>query len=124
MMMRAIRPRGAVRLGVFGSLSATSSTTASNVKIATAGIEPMRASVPWTFIQPRWTAHAVVAGAVSERNAAKNPNKKVNIIVIVPLLLIPVEFTVHPHRYTSAVLNKFSTLSVLFASQNLQEFNN
>jgi hypothetical protein len=46
------------------------------VKIVTAGIEPMRASGPWSFSQPRWTAHAVTAGAVSERNPAKNPMKK------------------------------------------------
>jgi hypothetical protein len=32
---------------------------------------------------PGWTAHAVAAGAVSERNPAKNPIKKVNRIVIV-----------------------------------------
>ena len=74
--IRAIRPGGDVRLGVFGSLSATNSNTASIVKIATEGIEPMRASTPWSFSQPRCAAQAVAAGAVSARSPANNPMRK------------------------------------------------
>lgn len=68
MTMRAISPGGAVRLGVCGSLSATSSSIASRVKIATPGTEPMRENGRSHFDQPKYTAHAVAAGAVSERN--------------------------------------------------------
>jgi len=74
--IRAIKPGGDVRLGVCGSLSAISSMTASTVKIPTEGTAPMRESGRWIFSQPRCTAHAVVAGAISERSPAKNPIRK------------------------------------------------
>ena len=43
--MRAIRPGGAVRAGVFGSLSLTNSTSASNVKIIKVAVWSMNASL-------------------------------------------------------------------------------
>ena len=79
--MRAIRPGGAVRLGVLGNLSATSSTIASTVKIATAEKEPMPASGPSSLSQPKYTAHAVAAGAVSDRSPPKNPIRKTRKIM-------------------------------------------
>ena len=51
-------------------------TIASGVKITTAGSEPMSASGGASFNQPKYTAHAVAAGAVSERNLAKKPMRK------------------------------------------------
>ena len=106
--IRAIRPGGAVRFGVFGSLSATNSTAASSVKIATAGSEPMRASGPWSFSQPRWTAHAVAAGAVSERNPAKNPMKKAKSSVIM-------QSSSRPSIYSSAASLTSARSSLVFA---------
>ena len=83
MTMRAIKPGGAVRFGVRGSLSATSSTIASTVKITTAESEPMSASQPSSFSQPKYTAQAVAAGAVSARNPPKNPMKNTRSSVII-----------------------------------------
>src|SRR3989442_15861053 len=62
MMMRAISPGGAVRLGVFGSLSVVSSTRASTVKTATAGTVPIQESRRGSLSQPRGAAQAVAAG--------------------------------------------------------------
>jgi hypothetical protein len=81
--IRAINPGGDVRFGVFGSLSATSSTIARSVKIATDGSEPIRESGPWSRSQPKYTAQAVVAGAISERSPAKNPIRKLKTKVMV-----------------------------------------
>ena len=47
------------------------------------GIEPMRESGCSSLSQPRYTAHAVVAGAVSERSPAKNPIRKAKRSVII-----------------------------------------
>ena len=74
--IRAIRPPGAVRLGVLGSLSTTSSRTANTVKMATDGTEPIRARGRSILSRPRWTAHAVTAGAVIERSPANSPIRK------------------------------------------------
>ncbi len=76
--IRAIRPMGAVRFGVFGSLSTTSSTIASTVRSATAGVDPITERGRSITSQPRWTAHAVTAGAVSERSPANNPIRNGN----------------------------------------------
>src|SRR5215208_3857040 len=80
--MRAISPGGAVRFGVFGSLSKMSSVMANGLRIITAGSEPMRDSGRASFSQPRYTAHATAAGGVSERNPAKSPIKNANNSVI------------------------------------------
>jgi hypothetical protein len=57
-----------VRLGVEGSLSAMSSAMASTVKMATAAVDPMKASrEPARFSQLRCAAHAANAGAVKDR---------------------------------------------------------
>ena len=72
-----------MRLGVRGSLSATSSISASKVRIATPDTEPMRASGRSSFSQPKYTAHAVAAGAVSARRPAKKPMRKARSSVIV-----------------------------------------
>src|SRR5579872_5216177 len=65
---RAIRPTGAVRLGVEGNLSAMSSAMASTVNIATAAVDPIKARrVPARLSQPRCAAQALTAGAVKER---------------------------------------------------------
>jgi hypothetical protein len=74
--IRAVRPGSSVRFGVCGSLSATNSTNASTVKIATEGTAPMRDSGRAIFSQPRCTAHAVAAGAVSARNPPNSPMRK------------------------------------------------
>ena len=57
-----------MRLGVEGSLSAMSSAMASTVKMATAAVDPMKASrEPARFSQLRCAAHAATAGAVNDR---------------------------------------------------------
>src|SRR5688572_22257703 len=80
--MRAISPSGAVRFGVFGSLSTMISAMANRLKIITAGSEPMRDSGRASLSQPRYTAHATAAGGVSERNPAKSPIRNANNNVI------------------------------------------
>src|SRR4029077_8278121 len=80
--MRTIKPSGDVRFGVFGSLSAMSSATASTLRSTTAGIEPISASGRSSFNQPRCTAQATIAGGVSERRPAKTPIKKESRSVI------------------------------------------
>jgi hypothetical protein len=74
--MRAISPGGAVRFGAFGNLSTTSSANASTVKITTEATEPMSDYGPSILSQPRCAAHAVTAGAVSERRPLNNPMRK------------------------------------------------
>src|SRR5580704_6807352 len=73
---RASRPGGAVRLGVLGSLSATSSPRASKVYRPTAHVEPIHASGECSLSQPRRAAHAVMAGGVRDRKPVKNPMRK------------------------------------------------
>src|SRR5690349_14227768 len=80
--MRPISPRGAVRFGVFGSLSIMTSVMANTLRIITAGSEPMRDSRRVRLSQPRCTAHATAAGGVSERNPAKSPIRNANNSVI------------------------------------------
>src|SRR5262249_61481041 len=74
--MRAISPGAAVRLAVVGSLSRTSSTAASNVKTTTDGSEPIKESGRSSLSQPRYAAHAVAAGAVSQSRPPHKPRKK------------------------------------------------
>ena len=97
--IRAINPGGAVRLGVFGSLSVTSSTKANNVKRIAAVAVPIHESGLGTFSQSRCAAHAVTAGAVSDRNPAKNPIKNANtstcVAVITARILTPRPFLVN-----------------------------
>lgn len=76
--MRAINPGGAVRLGVFGSLSATSSSKASRVRSATAAVPPIQENARDTFSQPRCVAHAVHATGASDRNPVNSPIRKAN----------------------------------------------
>jgi hypothetical protein len=57
--IRAISSGGAVRLGVFGSLSVTSSTNANSVNRATAGTVPIHERGLGTFSQPKYAAQAV-----------------------------------------------------------------
>ena len=65
-----------MRLGVCGSLSATSSASAITVKIPTESNEPMSDNGDKFVSQPRCAAHAVAAGAVSARSPPKNPMRK------------------------------------------------
>ena len=70
-------PMGAVRAGVFGSLSAVSSPRASSVKITRAAGALMNASfVPAKFSQPKCALHEITAGPVSERRPVTQPIKK------------------------------------------------
>src|SRR6185295_1769715 len=65
---------GLVRLGVAGSLSLTSSATASAARIYAAAVDPRKAR--WEFcrlIQPQRAAQLTVAGAVRERRPAITP---------------------------------------------------
>jgi hypothetical protein len=73
--IRAINPGGAVRLGVFGSLSVTSSTNAKIVKITAAVVVPIQERGLGTFSQPKCAAQAFTAGGAKDRNPAKNPIK-------------------------------------------------
>ena len=73
--IRAINPGGAVRLGVFGSLSVTSSTDANSVKITAAVVVPIHERGLGTFSQPECVAQAVAAVGVKDRNPVKNPIK-------------------------------------------------
>ncbi len=75
--IRAIRPRGAVRAGVFGSLSAISSTTASSVRtMRVTGRSKKANSVPAKCNQPRCAAQQTTAGGVSERSPVRQPRRK------------------------------------------------
>src|SRR6185369_17400255 len=76
--MRAMSPGGAVRLGVFGSLSKMISVIANRLRIITAGSEPMSAHGRASLNQPKCTAHATAAGGVSDRNPAKSPIRNAN----------------------------------------------
>src|SRR5579875_3125237 len=72
--IRATNDGGAVRLGVLGSLSVTSSPTARTLKMATVmGCPTQAAHVPFRLIQCSIAAHATTAGAVSDRNPAMIP---------------------------------------------------
>ena len=75
--IRALKPRGAVRAGVLGSLSAISSTRADSVRTTRVAGRPRNASlVPAKCNQPRWVAQQTTAGAVSERSPVKQPRRK------------------------------------------------
>ena len=75
--MRAANTGGAVRAGVLGSLSVTSSATARTVRITTVMTLAIQdAHVECRLIQPRKAAQATTAGAVSERNPATTPINK------------------------------------------------
>ncbi len=75
--IRAISPRGAVRAGVFGSLSAISSTRASIVNTTRVTGRPKKASlVPAKCNQPRCAAQQTAAGGVSERSPVRQPRRK------------------------------------------------
>jgi hypothetical protein len=76
--IRGINPGGAVRLGVFGSLSVTSSTNANSVKITAAGIVPIHHRGLGTFSQRKCAAQAVTAVGVRDRKPVKNPIKNAN----------------------------------------------
>lgn len=78
-----ISPGGAVRLGVLGSLSVTSSTKASTLKTATAGAVPIQESVCGSLSQPRCAAHAVTAAGVRQRKPVSTPIRKGNTRVII-----------------------------------------
>src|SRR5690349_3771511 len=80
--MRPIRPRGAVRFGVFGSLSIMTSVMANTLRIITAGSEPLRDSRRVRLSQPRCTAHATAACGVSERNPPTRAIRNANNTVI------------------------------------------
>src|SRR4029077_20345499 len=68
---------GAVRAGVFGSLSTISSPRASRVNKITVVRCPTNANrVPARCNQPRWAPQQTAAGAVSERNPATQPRRK------------------------------------------------
>src|SRR6478672_9233842 len=70
-MIRAIKGRGAMRLGVFGSKSATYSPTASRVKITSAIFDPINATgVPENITGFRYAAQDNAAGAVKVRSPA------------------------------------------------------
>ena len=73
--IRGINPGGAVRLGVFGSLSVTSSTNANSVKITAAGIVPIHHRGLGTFSQRKCAAQAVTAIGVRDRNPVKIRSK-------------------------------------------------
>jgi hypothetical protein len=61
------------------------SVRANRLRIITAGSEPMRASGRVSLSQPRYVAHATIAGGVSERNPAKSPIRNAyNRIVFIP----------------------------------------
>src|SRR5947209_18711361 len=86
MTMRAISPGGAVRLGVFGSLSVVSSTRASTLKTATAGTVPIQESRRGSLSQHRCAPQAVAAGGVRERRPASSPLRtgKTTVILATP----------------------------------------
>src|ERR1700757_5153532 len=75
--MRAANDGAAVRAGVLGSLSATSSPTARTVSTTTViRLATQDAHVPCRLIQRRKAAQATTVGAVSERNPATTPINK------------------------------------------------
>ena len=67
-----------MRLGVFGSLSVTSSTNANSVKITAAVVVPIHERGLGTFTQPECVAQAVTAVGIRHRNPVKNPIKNAN----------------------------------------------
>jgi hypothetical protein len=74
MTIRPIKDPGRVRLGVRGSLSATSSATAKNERMTTTTVDPIKEKgEPWSSSQPSQAAQLTAAGAVRERNPATSP---------------------------------------------------
>src|SRR5262249_47799189 len=71
--IRAINPRAAVRLGVLGSLPATSSSAAARRKTTRAGMLPIQLSPGPGFSHPRCVPSATAAGAVRERSPVRTP---------------------------------------------------
>src|SRR5579875_2585 len=73
---RPMRPRGAVRLGVLGSLSAMYSPTAAALSAATAaGCAIQEAHVPWTGSFPLLANQEVTASGVTERRPVLTPRR-------------------------------------------------
>jgi hypothetical protein len=89
---RAVIPRGAVRAGVFGSLSAINSATASTVKTINVERWLTKANlVPSKCNQPKHAAQHTSAGGVSDRRPStqprRNASKNVIIVAVRKLLL-------------------------------------
>ena len=77
MIARNTRGPRSVRLGIWGSLSATSSASARSDRIMVAVLEPRKDShEPLRSSHPRCAAQLTSAGAVSERNPAMIPMEK------------------------------------------------
>ena len=77
--IRAINPTGAVRLGVWGSLSATNSPSANRLNTIRAVGWPTNANlVPASFSQPRRAAQQTAAGGVIDRNPVAHPISRHN----------------------------------------------
>src|ERR1700736_4840575 len=73
-MIRTANTGGAVRDGVLGSLSLTSSATAKRLRITTVTMLPTQdAHVCSKLNQLRYAAHDTTAGAVRERDPATTP---------------------------------------------------
>src|SRR6266478_4051753 len=74
---RAIKTGGRVRLGIEGSLSATSSPAARRENNATVAVAPIKLrTVLWRVIQLRCAAQATIAGGVMERRPVATPIAK------------------------------------------------
>jgi hypothetical protein len=74
---RAFSPGGVVRAGVFGCLSAISSTTAEMVKTTSAiGWSAKASLLPAKSSQPRCTAQQTTPGAVRQRNPVRQREAK------------------------------------------------
>src|SRR3954451_22215776 len=82
-MNLAMRPRAAVRLGVFGSRSATYSPSANNVRMpAVTGDDTNENHVAPTLRWPRYAAHARTADEVNDRSPVENPIKTMATIIM------------------------------------------
>jgi hypothetical protein len=81
--MRAMNPGGALRLGVFGSLSLINSPIASRVKMIGVYLNPIKAiGVPDTASSPIRAAQLVTAGEVIARNPDTIPSTNATTITI------------------------------------------
>src|SRR5262245_50735620 len=121
MTPRKTRLTAVIRSGIHGFLSAKSSKAANNVKIATAGTEPIRASGPWSLIQRRRVAHAAAAGGVNERSPLSTPITKASAKTVISML--PGS---HPHpRADGSRMRSATTLrggvSLTFRYSKVQE---
>jgi hypothetical protein len=107
--MRAISPGGAVRAGVFGSLSAISSMAAKTVRTMSVTGRSMKASlVPAKSSQPRFAAQQTTAGAVSERSPVRLPRRrqKRSKVMIVAMRLFG-----RPYFNVTEILQPLSSMS-------------